>query len=69
MPESKLKTLADVSKARMRAVIAKKADAPQADLDLKDEMPEGFRVFKLAESNLKRWSGIASKDPEAMPRS
>ena len=27
-------------------------------------MPEGFRVFKLAESNLKRWSGITSKDPE-----
>ena len=27
-------------------------------------MPEGFRVFKLAESNLKRWSGIVSKDPE-----
>jgi len=63
VPESKLKTLADVSKARLRAVIAKKADAQQAELDLKDEMPEGFRVFKLAESNLKRWSGIASKDP------
>ena len=64
VPESKLKTLADVSKERLRAVIAKKAGAPQGELDLKDEMPEGFRVFKLAESNLKRWSGIASKDPE-----
>jgi len=63
VPESKLITLADVGKARLRAVIAKKADAQQAELELKDEMPEGFRVFKLAESNLKRWSGIASKDP------
>jgi adenine-specific DNA-methyltransferase len=63
VPESNLKTLADVSKARLRAVIAKKADARQGELELKDEMPEGFRVFKLAESNLKRWSGIASKDP------
>jgi adenine-specific DNA-methyltransferase len=62
VPESKLKTLADVSKARLRAVIAKKADAPQAELGLKDDLPEGFRVFKLAESNLKRWSGIPSKD-------
>jgi adenine-specific DNA-methyltransferase len=64
VPESKLKTLADVSKARLRAVIAKKSEAPQVELGLKDEMPEGFRVFRLAESNLKRWSGIASKDPE-----
>ncbi len=64
-PESKLKTLADVSKARLRAVIAQKAEAQQGELELRDEMPEGFRVFKLAESNLKRWSGIASKDPAA----
>ena len=65
VPESKLKTLADVGKERLRAVIAKHAGVSQGDLDLKDEMPEGFRVFKLIESNLKRWSGIASKDPEA----
>ena len=64
-PESKLKTLADVSKERLRAVISKKGSAAQAVLDIKDEMPEGFRVFRLAESNLKRWSGIASRDPEA----
>ena len=64
VPESKLKTLADVGKERLRAVIAKKAEAPQGDLDLKDEMPEGFRVFKLTPSHMKRWPGIASKDPE-----
>jgi adenine-specific DNA-methyltransferase len=64
VPESKLKTLADVGKERLRAVIAKKAEAAQGDLDLKDETPEGFRVFKLVPSNMKRWPGIASKDPE-----
>jgi adenine-specific DNA-methyltransferase len=64
VPESKLKTLADVSTARLRSVIEKKTDAPQGELGLRDEMPEGFRVFKLAESSLKRWSGSASKDPE-----
>ena len=63
--ESKLKTLADVGKQRLRAVIARKAEAPQRELDINDEMPEGFRVFKLAASNMKRWSGIASRDPEA----
>jgi adenine-specific DNA-methyltransferase len=62
--ESKLKTLADVGKERLRAVIAKKAEASQGDLDLKDEMPEGFRVFKLTPSHMKRWPGIVSKDPE-----
>jgi adenine-specific DNA-methyltransferase len=63
-PESQLKTLADVGKARMRAVIAKKADAPQSELDLQDELPEGFRAFRLSESHMKRWTGIASKDPD-----
>ncbi len=64
VPESKLKTLADVGKERLRAVIAKKTKAAQAELDIKDEMPEGLRVFRLAESNLKRWAGVGSKDPD-----
>jgi len=65
VPETRLKTLADVGKERLRTVIAKRAEAPQGELELRDELPEGFRVFRLAESNMKRWAGTASKDPEA----
>ena len=43
VPESKLKTLADVGKERMRNAILKRNGARQGELDLKDELPEGFR--------------------------
>ena len=60
VPETRLKTLTDVSKERLRTVIAKRAEAPQGELELREELPEGFRVFRLAESNMKRWAATSA---------
>lgn len=63
-PEKTLKTIADICKERVRRVI-EKLEAEEANkLDLKggQKPKRGFRVFKLAESNLKPWDAEASKD-------
>ena len=54
-------TIADIGKERIRRVIAKMKKESAGKLDLKDrETPEdlGFKVFKLAESNYKQWTGV-----------
>ena len=60
-------TIADIGKERIRRVIAKMNNESKGKMDLNDrEMPEdsGFKVFKLAESNYRRWVGVEEKDPE-----
>jgi len=63
-------TIADITKERVRRVI-KKLDAEdegKLDIDGKGKQDRGFRVFKLAESNLIGWDGGASKDAEALAK-
>lgn len=65
-----LKTIADITKERVCRVI-KKLDAEdegKLDIDGKGKQDRGFRVFKLAESNLIGWDGGASKDAEALAK-
>ena len=64
-----LKTIADISKERIRRVIKKLKDESKGKLALKDrDAPEdlGFKVFKLAESNYQRWRGTDAKTGEAL---
>ncbi len=63
-PEKALKTIADICKERVRRVIQKLDAEDTGKLDLKGgaRPDRGFRVFKLAESNLKPWDAEASKD-------
>lgn len=73
MPEGTtgpLKNIADITKERARNIIKKlnAEDAGKLDLDGKAKQDRGFRVFKLAESNLLGWDGSASKDAEALEK-
>jgi adenine-specific DNA-methyltransferase len=63
-------TIADITKERVRRVIKKldAEDAGKLDLDGKAKQDRGFRVFKLAESNLLGWDGSASKDVAALEK-
>jgi adenine-specific DNA-methyltransferase len=63
-----LLTIADITKERARRVIKKldSADVGKLDLDNKGKQDRGFRVFKLAESNLIGWDGGVSKDAESL---
>jgi adenine-specific DNA-methyltransferase len=63
-------TIADITKERVRRVIKKldAEDAGKLDLDGKTQQDRGFRVFKLAESNLLGWDGSASKDAAALEK-
>jgi len=57
-------TIAEIGKERVRRVIKKLAKARSGELDLKTrDLPEdlGFKVFKLAESNYRPWSGAELK--------
>jgi adenine-specific DNA-methyltransferase len=65
-----LATIADITKERVRRVIKKLdvEDAGKLDLDGKAKQDRGFRVFKLAESNLLGWDGSASKDAAALEK-
>ena len=59
-------TVADIGKERIRRVIKRMKKEAKGKLDFKDrDHPEdlGFRVFKLAESHFRRWSGTEEKDP------
>jgi adenine-specific DNA-methyltransferase len=61
-------TIAEIGKERIRRAIAKLKKDKDGKLDLKDgDKTEdlGFKVFKLAESNYKPWTGPENKDPEA----
>lgn len=66
-PEGSLQTIADITKERVRRVIAKLNDGDADQLDLGDTRPDrGFRVFKLAESNFTTWDAQQSKDADAL---
>ena len=61
-------TIAEIGKERIRRVIAKMKKEKASELALKvRETPEdlGFKVFKLAESHYKPWSGVDEKNPTA----
>lgn len=58
--------ITDIGKKRIRRVIAEIQEARASKLDLDNrEVPEdlGFRVFRLAQSNIKTWPGYEGKDP------
>ncbi|MFA6332365.1 MAG: site-specific DNA-methyltransferase [Methanoregula sp.] len=69
VPESKLHTIADIGRERIRHVIEKingerKETGEQQKLTKKPETPVdlGFRVFKLDKSNFKVWDGRVPAD-------
>ena len=61
-------TIADITKERVRRVIAKLGDedAGKLDLDGGTTPDRGFRVFKLAESNFKPWNAQVAHDAQAL---
>ncbi len=61
-------TIADIGKERIRRVIARMNAEFQGKLPLDErDTPEdlGFRVFRLAESNYRPWTGVEERDPDA----
>ena len=62
-------TIADITKERVRRVIKKlnEEDAGRGDLS-GEKRDRGFRVFKLAESNLSTWDADEPKDAEALEK-
>lgn len=63
--EANSKTIADITKARMRRVIASLENNVQTELALTTSTPQGdlgFRVFKLAGSNFKTWNADVPRD-------
>jgi adenine-specific DNA-methyltransferase len=68
-PETKLKTIADICKARVSGVIRRLNDAQEGKLDVQGHGNQdvlGFRTFKLDESNFKTWDADAPKDRDAL---
>ena len=61
-------TIADITKERVRRVIAKlnAEDAGKLDLDDSATQDRGFRVFKLAESNFKPWNAEVAHEEQAL---
>ena len=61
-------TIADITKERVRRVIAKLSDEDAGKLDLGGgAAPDrGFRVFKLAESSFKPWNAQVAHDAQAL---
>lgn len=60
-------TVAEIGKERIRRAITKLKQEDEGKLDLSTrEMPEdlGFRVYKLAPSNLRQWPAIEGRDPQ-----
>lgn len=58
-------TIADIGKERIRRVISRMHEDKNGELPLGERNgPEdlGFKVFKLAESNFRQWTGIEEKD-------
>ena len=69
-PEKATKTIADLMKSRVRNVI-KELDAQNSGklaLDGANKQLRGFRVFKLAESNLKAWNAEVPHDAPVLER-
>lgn len=61
-------TIADITKERVRRVIAKlnEEDAGKLNLDGGAAPDRGFRVFKLAESNFKPWNAQIAHEAQAL---
>ncbi|MEO7859085.1 MAG: site-specific DNA-methyltransferase [Nitrospirales bacterium] len=57
-PEMRLKTIADITKERVRRVITNRNEEDESKLpdDGAKNQDRGFKVFKLAESNFKPWN-------------
>ncbi|MFN8467261.1 MAG: site-specific DNA-methyltransferase [Caldilineaceae bacterium] len=64
----KPRTVAEITKERVRRVIAKfnTEDAGKLDLDGASKQDRGFRVFKLAESNFHSWNADLPRDGTAL---
>jgi len=60
------KTIADITKERVRRVIRKLNVADAGKLPLSSPQDRGFRVFKLAESNFKPWNAQLPQDAAAL---
>jgi len=61
-------TISDIGKERIRRVISEMKKANEGKLPFpSNETPEdlGFKVFKLAESNFRQWSGVEDSDIES----
>jgi len=69
-PESRLKTIADITKERIRRVITErnKEDASKLPDGEAKKQDLGFKLFKLADSNLKPWSAEAPHEVEALEK-
>ena len=63
-PETRLKTIADITKERVRRVITNqnKDDEGKLPDDGAKKLDRGFKVFKLAESNFKPWNADVPRD-------
>jgi adenine-specific DNA-methyltransferase len=63
-------TIADITKERVRRAIntLNDADASKLDLEGNKKQDRGFRVFKLAESNLKVWEAAEATDGDGLAR-
>jgi len=64
------RNIAEVTKERVRRVIKKLNDVDLGKLNLegKAKQDRGFRVFRLAESNLKPWNAEVPHDQEALAK-
>jgi adenine-specific DNA-methyltransferase len=62
--ESSLRTIADITKERIRRVIKELDEKDSGKLELGEgtKQNRGFRLFKLAESSFRPWDAGASKD-------
>jgi adenine-specific DNA-methyltransferase len=62
------KTIADITKERVRRVIKNldEEDAGKLDLNGGKKQDRGFRVFKLAESNFNTWNADTPDAPQAL---
>ncbi len=61
-------TIAEIGKERIRRVIKKLSKSEEGKLGFHRDGPSedlGCKVFKLAESNYKPWSGVEQKTPDA----
>lgn len=60
------KTIAEIGKERIRRVIARLKEEPEAkQASLQGRREDlGFKVFRLSESNYKIWRGVEERTPE-----
>ncbi len=69
-PETSLKTIADITKERIRRVITERKQEDESKLPDGGSQKQdlGFKLFKLAESNLKPWNAEAPHEVEALEK-